>query len=218
MRQEKMQSENLTKKEPKLTSIKWDLETKKEVAKIGMVASMAVVVGTSFAMKSKAMKNLHIGAGATLVGFSLWHHFLYQPVKKNISTSSLEKDMLDQNISSNALVFNEVYISMGMEGILTHAEVDAFEAKLDELLASYEKPNILLLVDVTKMESIEVGVLWHHIILGIGKRPEIQRVAIIGKNRLEKISISFTKVMFTKPLLSYFETVDEGKRWLQKSL
>lgn len=68
------------------------------------------------------------------------------------------------------------------------------------------------------MESIEVGVLWHHIILGIGKRPEIQRVAIIGKNRLEKISISFTKVMFTKPLLSYFETVDEGKRWLQKSL
>lgn len=52
-----MQSENLTKKEPKLTSIKWDLETKKEVAKIGMVASMAVVVGTSFAMNSKAMKN-----------------------------------------------------------------------------------------------------------------------------------------------------------------
>ena len=45
-----MQNENLIKKEPKPTKIKWDLETKKEVAKIGMTASLGVVVGTSFAM------------------------------------------------------------------------------------------------------------------------------------------------------------------------
>lgn len=82
-----MQSKNLTKKESKLTSIKWDLETKKEVAKIGMTASLAIVVGSSFAMKSKAMTNLHIGAGAALVGFSLWHHLLYQPAKTKTETS-----------------------------------------------------------------------------------------------------------------------------------
>lgn len=79
-----MQNENLTKKELKLPSFKtWDLDTKKEVAKIGMTASMAIVVGTSFGMKSKVMKNLHIGAGVALVGFSLWHHMLYQPAKKS---------------------------------------------------------------------------------------------------------------------------------------
>ena len=48
-----------------------------------MTASMAIVVGTSFGMKSKIMKNLHIGAGVALVGFSLWHHMLYQPSKKS---------------------------------------------------------------------------------------------------------------------------------------
>lgn len=81
-----MRNENLTKKELKLPSFKtWDLDTKKEVAKIGMTASMAIVVGTSFGMKSKVMKNLHIGAGVALVGFSLWHHMLYQPSKKSSS-------------------------------------------------------------------------------------------------------------------------------------
>lgn len=81
-----MQNENLTKKELKLPSFKtWDLDTKKEVAKIGMTASMAIVVGTSFGMKSKIMKNLHVGAGVALVGFSLWHHLLYQPAKKSSS-------------------------------------------------------------------------------------------------------------------------------------
>ena len=79
-----MQNENLTKKELKLPSFKtWDLDTKKEAAKIGMTASMAIVIGTSFGMKSKVMKNLHIGAGVALVGFSLWHHMLYQPSKKS---------------------------------------------------------------------------------------------------------------------------------------
>lgn len=89
-----MQNESLIKKERKLVNIKtWDLETKKEVAKIGMTASMAIVVGTSFGMKSKIMKNLHIGAGVALVGFSLWHHMLYQPSKKS-SSKAMEADVV----------------------------------------------------------------------------------------------------------------------------
>lgn len=89
MRQEKMRNENLIKKELKRPNFKpWDLDTKKEVAKIGMTASMAIVVGTSFGMKSKVMKQLHVGAGVALVGFSLWHHMLYQPAKKSVTKST----------------------------------------------------------------------------------------------------------------------------------
>lgn len=61
---------------------KIDLDVQKEIAKIGMTASMGITVATSFNMKSTTMKNLHIGAGVALVGFSLWHHLLYQPDKK----------------------------------------------------------------------------------------------------------------------------------------
>jgi len=83
-----MQNENLLKEEQEKTKIfnlpSIDLETKKEIAKIGMTASMGVTVATSFYMKNRFMKNLHIGAGVALVGFSFWHHMLYQPEKKKI--------------------------------------------------------------------------------------------------------------------------------------
>lgn len=75
-----MQNENLIKKEKK--SHQLDLDTKKELAKIGMTASMGITVATAFFMKNKLMKNLHVIAGTALVGFSLWHHTLYQPSKK----------------------------------------------------------------------------------------------------------------------------------------
>ena len=75
-----MQKTNLIGKRENMREI--DLDTKKEIAKIGMTASMGITVATSFNMKNKVMKNLHVGAGVALVGFSLWHHLLYQPGKK----------------------------------------------------------------------------------------------------------------------------------------
>lgn len=72
-----MQKENLIEKKEKNPSL--DLDTKKEIAKIGMTASLGVVTVTSFYMKTRLIKNLHIGAGVALIGFSFWHHMLYQP-------------------------------------------------------------------------------------------------------------------------------------------
>ncbi len=62
---------------------KLDTEVKKEIAKIGMTATLGVTVLTSpFLKQRKSIKNIHTGAGALFVGFALWHHFLYQPDKK----------------------------------------------------------------------------------------------------------------------------------------
>ena len=75
-----MQEQNLVKKEEK-ESFKIDLDTKKEIAKIGMTASLGITVATSFYMKNRLAKRVHVVAGAALIGFSLWHHLLYQPQK-----------------------------------------------------------------------------------------------------------------------------------------
>lgn len=88
MKRAKMQKENLIKKEEKTHRL--DLDTKKEFAKIGMAASLGVTVATSFYMKSKFMKNLHVIAGTSLVAFSLWHHLLYQPEKKEKKEKTLK--------------------------------------------------------------------------------------------------------------------------------
>jgi hypothetical protein len=99
MRLEKMQNENLIENEKEeIQSNKAggifsniDLDTQKEIAKIGMTASMGITVATSFYMKNKFMKNLHIGAGVALVGFSFWHHMLYFCNKCNLNINFLRK-------------------------------------------------------------------------------------------------------------------------------
>ncbi len=60
---------------------KLDLETKKEIAKIGMTASLGVTVLSAMYLKNRTMRQVHTGAGLALAGFCLWHHFLYQPTK-----------------------------------------------------------------------------------------------------------------------------------------
>ncbi|PHR27248.1 MAG: hypothetical protein COA36_09685 [Desulfotalea sp.] len=73
---------------------KIDNETKKEVAKIAMTATLgATVITAPFLKGSKVMKNIHTGAGMLLVGFSLWHHFLYQADKKKKVRSNKDAEV-----------------------------------------------------------------------------------------------------------------------------
>ncbi|PID75300.1 MAG: hypothetical protein CSB23_04280 [Deltaproteobacteria bacterium] len=68
---------------------KIDRDLQKEVAKIAMTASLATaVLSTPFLKGGKTMKNIHTGAGVLLVGFALWHHFLYQPDKKKTTAKT----------------------------------------------------------------------------------------------------------------------------------
>jgi hypothetical protein len=67
-----MPNPNMPVKEPFLS-----LKEKRDLAKIGMVASMGTLLVTGF-MGREASK-LHIGSGLALIGFSYWHYTLYQP-------------------------------------------------------------------------------------------------------------------------------------------
>lgn len=55
-----------------------ETERKREAAKIGMTLSLGAVVATGL-MKGRGARTLHILSGMALIGFSLWHHNLYQP-------------------------------------------------------------------------------------------------------------------------------------------
>lgn len=58
------------------------LEDKRKYAKAGMTVSMGLLAATGFVQR-KGGKALHIWSGAALIGFSLWHHMLYQPKVKD---------------------------------------------------------------------------------------------------------------------------------------
>lgn len=56
------------------------IESKREFAKLGMSASLLTCVGSAF-FKGNFARNLHIASGVALVGFSIWHHSLYDKNK-----------------------------------------------------------------------------------------------------------------------------------------
>ena len=55
----------------------FSLENQREVAKMGLAASLAGVALSAFFMKNPAAKSVHIASGVALIAFSLWHHSLY---------------------------------------------------------------------------------------------------------------------------------------------
>lgn len=48
----------------------------RELAKVGMTASLGLLVATGFS-RTRAARRLHVLAGVALVGCSVWHHMLY---------------------------------------------------------------------------------------------------------------------------------------------
>ncbi|WP_086228691.1 hypothetical protein [Campylobacter sp. P0109] len=59
-------------KKPKIS-----LDTKREIAKIGMSSSLLLTASTALFMKNKTAKAVHIVSGVALVGFCLYHASLY---------------------------------------------------------------------------------------------------------------------------------------------
>ncbi|WDL74581.1 hypothetical protein IP360_07050 [Helicobacter winghamensis] len=64
-------------KELEIKDNKISIETKREIAKIGMSTSLLLTAGSALFLKNKTAKTIHITAGVVLVGFSIWHASLY---------------------------------------------------------------------------------------------------------------------------------------------
>lgn len=78
-----------------------DIKFQRKATKIALGASVAVLAITSLNMKSNFSKKLHIIAGASLVGLSIWHHMLYddkqaQNLLKNLSNKKAKPSKFNQ--------------------------------------------------------------------------------------------------------------------------
>lgn len=80
-----------------MKELKIDLEVQKEIAKIGMTATLGATVVTSMFMKNSIAKKTHIVAGVAFCGFALWHHMLYQPKKSNKKLEKAQEKSLEDN-------------------------------------------------------------------------------------------------------------------------
>lgn len=210
-----MQNENSIKKEGKKLNINVDLDTKKEIAKIGMTASLGVVTATSFYMKNKFMKNLHIGSGVALIGFSLWHHLLYQPDKKDkkLTQKTQKIELKEKEVTQSAISLNNIYTEVKISGKLTKDDVKSFEEKLELLLKNHKVKSINTLVDIKDVTDIEFLAIWNDFIFLLKHFSIIDKVAVVGKKPLKNLSVKITNKLVPASM-QYFDNCEEAREWI----
>jgi len=204
-----MQNENLTKKEIKKLSIDFDLDTKKEIAKIGMTASLGIVTATSFYMKNNLIKNLHIGSGVALIGFSFWHHMLYQPDKKDkvqVETKKIKK-------VKSSISINKIYTELNVTGKLASEDIKSFEKKLESLVREHKVSSIDTLVDISEMSGVSLAGMWEDLVFYLKNIKVIDRIAVVGTKKLGKISSKIAKTIIPNNM-AYFDNYKDANKWI----
>ena len=202
-----MQKENLTEKKGKILNL--DLDTKKEIAKIGMTASLGIVTATSFYMKNDFMKNLHIGSGVALIGFSFWHHMLYQADKKELVeevTKKIEK-------KESTISIPKIYTELNVTGKLTIEDIKSFEEKLEALVREHKVSSIDTLVDIREMNGISLLAMWEDLVFYFKNIKLIDKIAVVGTKKLGKLSTSIANKLTPKNM-NYFDTYEDAKKWI----
>ncbi|MCD8213993.1 MAG: helicase, partial [Campylobacter sp.] len=77
-----------------------NLQTQRNFAKVGMGVSLGLVTLTSFGMRNRFSKGIHIAAGVALIGFSLYHYGLYNDgIFQNLLTDKAKKRRLKNAVS-----------------------------------------------------------------------------------------------------------------------
>lgn len=205
-----MQRKSLIEKKGKILTL--DLDTKKEIAKIGMTASLGVVTATSFYMKNKFMKNLHIGSGVALIGFSFWHHTLYQPEKREKQRRGL-LEVTEKPLISDTISIDNIYTHVKIKGKLTKEDILIFEEKLNDLIGSYKIDKINTLIDIKDLKNVEFLAIWNDFIFLLKHYEIIGKVAIVGKKPLKDLSVKITNKL-TPASMQYFDSCEEAKKWI----
>jgi len=205
-----MQKESLIEKKERVLNL--DLDTKKEVAKIGMAASLGVVTATSFYLKSSLMKNLHLGSGVALIGFSFWHHMLYQSDKKERASKKLKNIQNKEKIESSIKI-EKVYTELRVDGKLESEDIKSFEVKLESLMQEHGVSSIDTLVDIRGMSGISLMAMWDDLVFYLKNIKTIDRVAVVGNKKLGKFS-SVIAEKIRPQSMNYFDNYEDAKKWI----
>jgi tRNA G37 N-methylase Trm5 len=163
-------------------------------------------------MKNRVMKNLHIASGVALIGFSFWHHMLYQPEKKEKQKRAI-LEIEAKSLTSDAISIDDIYTHVKVKGKLTKEDILVFEEKLDSLINSYKVEKINTLIDIKDLKNVEFLAIWNDFIFLLKHYEIIGKVAIVGNKALQDLSVKITNKL-TPSSMQYFDSCEEAKKWI----
>ena len=110
---------------------------------------------------------------------------------------------------------NDFYVSMRLQGVLTHEDYEALIPLIEHCIAGIDEPHIRALVDLREMEGWEWRAAWDDICFGMRRGSVFTHVAVVGHSRWLAFGTRLGSWL-TPATCKYFEDVDEAVAWLQE--
>ncbi|MCU7555325.1 STAS/SEC14 domain-containing protein [Alteromonas sp. ASW11-19] len=107
----------------------------------------------------------------------------------------------------------QFFLTMKIQGKLTHEDYTVITPMLDAALAQVKKPSINAFIDATEVDGWEARAAWDDFKLGLSHGNEFRKIAICGNNDWLE---SLTRVAnwFVSGDIQYFESTREALIWL----
>lgn len=104
-------------------------------------------------------------------------------------------------------------VNLKFSDTLDKEDYELFVPQLENLMKHEDKVRIL--VELNEFKGLTPGALWEETKFTFKHFNDIDRIAVLGESRKEKIITEFTKP-FTGAEVRFFHTaeIDEAKKWL----
>jgi hypothetical protein len=108
-------------------------------------------------------------------------------------------------------------ISMKFNDVLDKEDYDLFVPQLEGLFKDNDK--IRFLIELEEFKGFTPGALWEEAKFSFKHFRDIDRLAVVGDNKIEKIVTGIAKP-FTKAEVRFFHTskIEEAKKWLYEQV
>ena len=108
-------------------------------------------------------------------------------------------------------------VSMKFSDVLDREDYELFVPQLEGLFKGNDK--IRFLIELEEFKGLTPGALWEEAKFSFKHFSDIDRLAVTGENKIEKI-ITEIATPFTKAEVRFFHTskTDEAKKWLYEQV
>jgi hypothetical protein len=97
-----------------------------------------------------------------------------------------------------------------VSGRLVRADYDTFVPEFERLLRQHGKLRVLF--EMEGLQGWDAGAAWEDIKFDVKHFADIERLAMVGENKLQHGMAAFFKP-FTKATTRYFDTADKAAAW-----
>jgi hypothetical protein len=117
--------------------------------------------------------------------------------------------MLSMNVADDGAV------KLDVSGQVTKSDIDKFEPAFDRVAA--DQGPVRMIIELTDFEGWDFDGFWRDLKFDSRHQDDLERVAIVGEEGWEDLSVRFTNPFFKADMRFFYKTQrEEAERWVRQ--